>query len=73
MNVYDFDGTVYAGDSTVDFYFFCLRKQPGILRVGGKQIKGFFLYKDSGVKRWFSIFCLSNCTKPNLFCSVVRK
>lgn len=45
MNVYDFDGTVYAGDSTVDFYFFCLRKQPGILRVGGKQIKGFFLYK----------------------------
>ena len=21
-NAYDFDGTVYAGDSTVDFYFF---------------------------------------------------
>ena len=30
-------------------------------------------YKDSGVKRWFSILGLSNCTKPNLFCSVVRK
>lgn len=28
MNVYDFDGTIYDGDSTVDFYLFCLRKRP---------------------------------------------
>lgn len=29
MNVYDFDGTVYAGDSSVDFYLYCLRGHPG--------------------------------------------
>lgn len=26
MNVYDFDGTVYCGDSSVDFYLFCAKK-----------------------------------------------
>ena len=28
MNVYDFDGTIYDGDSTLDFYLFCLKKKP---------------------------------------------
>lgn len=23
MNVYDFDKTIYDGDSTIDFYFYC--------------------------------------------------
>lgn len=45
MNVYDFDGTIYAGDSTVDFYFYALRKKPGILCYLPKQAKGFLLYK----------------------------
>ena len=27
-NVYDFDGTIYVGDSTVDFYIFCIRRHP---------------------------------------------
>lgn len=31
MNVYDFDKTIYAGDSTVDFYLYCLKKHPGVL------------------------------------------
>ena len=31
MRVYDFDDTVYRGDSTVDFYLYCLRKYPKIL------------------------------------------
>ncbi len=30
-NVYDFDKTIYMGDSTIDFYLFCLKKHPGIL------------------------------------------
>lgn len=30
MNVYDFDGTVYDGDSTVDFWLYCLRRRPRI-------------------------------------------
>lgn len=28
MNVYDFDGTIYAGDSSIDFFFFCARRHP---------------------------------------------
>lgn len=45
MNVYDFDGTIYSGDSTIDFYIFCLKKKPGIVRVLGKQLGGAFQYK----------------------------
>ena len=28
IDVYDFDGTIYDGDSTVDFVRFCLRRHP---------------------------------------------
>lgn len=31
MNVYDFDKTIYNGDSTVDFYIFCLKRHKKIL------------------------------------------
>lgn len=31
INVYDFDKTIYDGDSSVDFYLFCLRKKPSII------------------------------------------
>lgn len=31
IDVYDFDGTIYDGDSTVDFVRFCLRRHPGVL------------------------------------------
>lgn len=38
MNIYDFDGTIYDGDSSVDFFKYCLKKNkkmyllfPGIL------------------------------------------
>lgn len=31
MNVYDFDKTIYNGDSTFDFYKFCLKRHPKIL------------------------------------------
>ena len=45
MNVYDFDGTIYRGDSTIDFYFFCLRKHPFIIRRFPSQMIGFIKYK----------------------------
>ena len=32
MNVYDFDNTIYKGDSTRDFYFYSLKKHPGIIK-----------------------------------------
>lgn len=31
IDVYDFDGTIYDGDSTFDFILFCLRRQPKIV------------------------------------------
>nr|WP_308507782.1 HAD-IB family phosphatase [uncultured Stomatobaculum sp.] len=30
MNVYDFDGTIYRGDSSIDFFVFCVKRYPGI-------------------------------------------
>jgi len=32
MNVYDFDKTIYYNDSTSDFYVFCLKRHPSILK-----------------------------------------
>lgn len=45
MNVYDFDETIYDGDSTVDFYFYCLRTYPlTILRSLPSLTAGAVLY-----------------------------
>lgn len=33
MNVYDFDGTVYRGDSSIDFFAFCVKRHPSIARM----------------------------------------
>lgn len=44
MNVYDFDGTIYDGDSTVDFYFYCLRMRPRISVYMFRQALGIFRY-----------------------------
>lgn len=30
MNVYDFDKTIYKDDSTVDFYFYILKRNPSV-------------------------------------------
>lgn len=44
MNVYDFDGTIYAGDSTIDFYLFVLRHHPSLLRYLPGQLHAIGLY-----------------------------
>lgn len=31
IDVYDFDGTIYDGDSTADFVIFCMRRHPGMI------------------------------------------
>lgn len=33
MNVYDFDNTIYDGDSTFDFYLFCLKRHKSIIKL----------------------------------------
>ena len=45
INVYDFDKTIYDGDSTVDFYLYCLKKHPSIIFLLPKQIIAFIKYK----------------------------
>lgn len=45
MNVYDFDGTIYDGDSSVDIYFFLLRRHPKLITYLPKQISGIVRYK----------------------------
>ena len=32
MNVFDFDNTIYRGESTIDFFRFCIRKKPSLIR-----------------------------------------
>ncbi|WP_455795203.1 HAD-IB family phosphatase [Clostridium butyricum] len=44
MNVYDFDKTIYDGDSTLDFYFFSIKKSPMLIRFLPIQIIGFIKY-----------------------------
>lgn len=50
-NVYDFDKTIYNGDSTEHFYFYCLKKYPKII----------FLLPMQGY--YFSLFMLKKITK----------
>ena len=45
MNIYDFDGTIYAGDSTIDFYKYCIKKHPQIVMLLPYQASAFFFYK----------------------------
>lgn len=44
MNVYDFDRTIYNGDSTVDFFLYSLKNNPALLCYFPKQALGFLLY-----------------------------
>ncbi len=48
MNVYDFDNTIYDGDSTFDFYIFSLKRHKKILFTIPSLIKSllkFYLFK----------------------------
>lgn len=45
MNVYDFDDTIYRGDSTVDFFKWCIKKNPLISLRLLKGGAAFCVYK----------------------------
>jgi phosphoserine phosphatase len=45
MNVYDFDKTIYAGDSSIDFYVYNLKQDWTILRFSPQQIHALLNYK----------------------------
>ena len=44
MNVYDFDGTIYDGDSTIDFWKHCLRQRPYMIFSLFPAATGLVLY-----------------------------
>lgn len=68
MNVYDFDKTIYDGDSTVDFYWYCLHKRPGLISCIPWQIWGTVQYAAGRIdtkrfKEYFFCF-LSRLPSP---------
>ncbi|EEX73505.1 hypothetical protein [Leptotrichia hofstadii] len=44
MNVYDFDKTIYDGNSTIDFYIFEILRKPLLLRYLPQQLMCIVLY-----------------------------
>ena len=45
MNVYDFDDTIYKGDSTANFFRYCLKKHPGtVLRFSPGMLEASLRY-----------------------------
>lgn len=49
MNVYDFDNTIYNGESCFDFFKFYLKKKPGLIRYMPQIIYAFARYKRGKV------------------------
>lgn len=45
INIYDFDGTIYGGDSSIDFWKFCIKKKPIILKWIPIQVTALILNK----------------------------
>lgn len=51
MNVYDFDKTIYDGDSSIHFYLYILKKYPRVIRFWPQQIKAAFDYKRGRITK----------------------
>ena len=45
MNVYDFDGTIYDGESVFDFYLFSVTQQPELIKYLFVVVKTLIRYK----------------------------
>ena len=45
MNVYDFDNTIYRGESALDFFFFYVKKTPRLVRYIPKVLYAIFKYE----------------------------
>lgn len=46
LNLYDFDGTIYDGDSSVHFFIFCLKKQRKMLLMLFPMLIKYIKYKS---------------------------
>ncbi|MBR2038163.1 MAG: haloacid dehalogenase-like hydrolase [Lachnospiraceae bacterium] len=59
MNVYDFDGTIYRGDSTVDFFAYCIKRYPWLVLYVPYQLIVIMAYKVG--------LCSKECEKSAFF------
>ncbi|MGM9937385.1 MAG: HAD-IB family phosphatase [Candidatus Ornithomonoglobus sp.] len=58
MNVFDFDNTIYDGESSFDFFKFCMRKKPSLARYMPRTMAMLMKYKTGMVsKREVMEFC----------------
>lgn len=67
MNAYDFDKTIYNGDSTADFYLFCLKKHKSIILLAPSLLCAFcrFYVFKKGTKTEFKEKMYRFLTKCN--------
>ena len=67
MNAYDFDKTIYDGDSTADFYMFCLKKHKSIILLAPSLLCAFlrFYVFKKGTKTEFKEKMYRFLTKCN--------
>ena len=43
-DLYDFDGTIFNGESGTEFYLFCLKRNPKLIKYLPRQLKGAIKY-----------------------------
>lgn len=67
MNAYDFDNTIFHGDSTARFYVFCLKRNPKIFLKAPSLLKAcaryFILKKDSKTEFKQAMYLFLTCLK----------
>ncbi len=66
MNVYDFDKTIYDGDSTADFYKFCLKRHKKIITLAPSLLGSaarFYVFKKGSKTEFKQVMYrfLRNC------------
>lgn len=49
MNAYDFDETVYSGECSIEFFLYCIRLDPSLVKFIPGVMKGFLLYKKEKI------------------------
>ena len=45
MRAFDFDNTIYDGESTVDFFMFCMKKHPSLITYFPRVVYSLLKYK----------------------------
>lgn len=51
MNVYDFDGTLYRGDSSLDFCLYVLRKKPFVIGTLPDLVLAWIRYRNHQISK----------------------